>query len=220
MSPAITPKNGWLRRSIAWCFAWLLRHGQRPYAIWLLSSLSVLDGVVPMMPAEFMALALMILQPQRLVLVATTFAFSAAVSAGLLATLIAGLAEATALPGWIEGERQGTGWVQAVALIQSWGAPALVLAAIFPDSPRTSIAVAALAGFEPIRITIFVLAGKTLLYGLLALAVRYMPSRWPQRKNRSRLRSRLVQRPLQRFIALRRWVHLRAHQASTERGSP
>lgn len=173
-----------------------------------------------MMPAEFMALALMILQPRRLLLVATAFAISAAVSAGLLATLIASFAQATAWPGWIEGERQGTGWAQAVAWIQSWGALALGLAAIFPDSPRTSIVVAALAGFEPLRITIFVLAGKTLLYGLLALAVRYMPSRWPQRKNGSRLRGRLVQRPLQRFIALRRWVHLRAHQASTERRSP
>ena len=220
MNPAITPKNGWLRRSIAWCSGWLLRHGQRPYAIWILSSLSILDGVFPMMPAEFMALALMILQPHRVVLVATTFAISAAVSAGLLATLIVGLAQATAWPGWIEGERQGTGWAQALAWIESWGAPALGLAAIFPDSPRTSIAVAALAGFEPIRITIFVLAGKTLLYGLLALAVRYMPSRWPQRKNGSRLRGRLVQRPLRRFIALRRWVHLRAHQASIDRRSP
>jgi len=173
-----------------------------------------------MMPAEFMAVALMILQPHRVVLVATTFAISAAVSAGLLATLIAGLAQATAWPGWIEGERQGTGWAQALAWIESWGAPALGLAAIFPDSPRTSIAVAALAGFEPIRITIFVLAGKTLLYGLLALAVRHIPSRWPQRKNGSQLRGRLVQRPLRRFIALRRWVHLRAHQASIDRRSP
>jgi membrane protein YqaA with SNARE-associated domain len=173
-----------------------------------------------MMPAEFMALALMILQPHRVVLVATTFAISAADSAGLLATLIASVAQATAWPGWIEGERQGTGWAQAVAWIQSWGAPALGLAAIFPDSPRTSIAVAALAGFEPVRITIFVLAGKTILYGLLALAVRYMPSRWPLRKNGSRLHGRLVQRPLQRFIALRRWVQLRARQASTDRRSP
>lgn len=175
---------------------------------------------MPMMPAEFMALALMILQPRRLVLVVTTFAISAAVSAGLLATLIAGLAQATAWPTWIEGERQGTGWTHAVALIQSWGAPALGLAAIFPDSPRTSIAVAALAGFEPIRITIFVLAGKTLLYGLLALAVRYMPSRWSQRKTKSWLPSMMVHRPLQRFIALRRWIQLRARQESTDRGSP
>jgi membrane protein YqaA with SNARE-associated domain len=185
-----------------------------------LSSIAILDGVMPMMPAEFMALALMILQPRRLVLVVTTFAISAAVSAGLLATLIAGLAQATAWPAWIEGERQGTGWAQAVSWIQSWGAPALGLAAIFPDSPRTSIAVAALAGFEPIRITIFVLAGKTLLYGLLALAVRYMPSRWPQRKTKSWLPGMMVHRPLQRFIALRRWIQLRARQESTDRGSP
>ncbi|NDF45334.1 MAG: hypothetical protein EB125_06495, partial [Betaproteobacteria bacterium] len=106
--------------------------------------------MLPMVPAEFMALALMILQPQRLILVATVFAISAAISAGLLATLVASLAHATSLLGWLESERQGPGWAQAVAWIQSWGAPALGLAAIFPDSPRTSIAVAALAGLEPI----------------------------------------------------------------------
>lgn len=176
----------------------------------------MLDGMLPMVPAEFMALALMILQPQRLILVATVFAISAAISAGLLATLVASLAHATSLLGWLESERQGPGWAQAVAWIQSWGAPALGLAAIFPDSPRTSIAVASLAGLEPIRITIFVLAGKALLYGMLALAVRHMPSRWPRRGNAFWLRLRLLQRPMQRFIALRRWVKQRAGKDSID----
>ena len=179
----------------------------------------MLDGMLPMVPAEFMALALMILQPQRLILVATVFAISAAISAGLLATLVASLAHATSLLGWLESERQGPGWAQAVAWIQSWGAPALGLAAIFPDSPRTSIAVAALAGLEPIRITIFVLAGKALLYGMLALAVRHMPSRWPRRGNAFWLRLKLVQRPMQRFIALRRWVNQRAGKDSIDGGA-
>ena len=48
--------------------------------------------------------------------------------------------------------------------------PALAVAAASSDSPRTSIAVAALAGLAPIDITRFVLLGKLLLYGLLALA--------------------------------------------------
>jgi len=37
--------------------------------------------------------------------------------------------------------------------------------------------VAALAGIEPIKITGFVLAGKLILYGLIFVALQYMPSR-------------------------------------------
>ena len=170
-----------------------------------------------MMPAEFMALALMILQPHRVLLVALVFSISAAVSAGLLAALVTGIAQATAWPGWLEGERQGAGWAQAVSIIRSWGAPALALAAVFPDSPRTSIAVAALAGFAPISVTCLVLAGKLLLYGLLALAVRYMPRRWLVLESATWPGARYVRRALRRFAALRRWVNRRAAQDDPKR---
>jgi hypothetical protein len=177
-----------------------------------MSALCVMDGVMPMMPAEFMALALMILQPHRVLLVALAFSVSAAVSAGLLAALVTGIAQATAWPSWLEGERQGAGWAQAVLIIQSWGAPALALAAVFPDSPRTSVAVAALAGFAPISVTGLVLAGKLLLYGLLALAVRYMPRRWRGLESATWPGARQVRRAFKRFAALRRWVNRRAVQ--------
>ena len=87
--PASPSKPGWLRRCAAWGTAWLFRHGQKPYAIWSLSALCVLDGFLPMVPAEFIALALMVLQPRRVLLVVLAFAVSAAISAGLLATWIA-----------------------------------------------------------------------------------------------------------------------------------
>jgi membrane protein YqaA with SNARE-associated domain len=176
-----------------------------------------MDGIFPMMPAEFMALALMILQPRREILIALVFSISAAVSAGLLAALITGIAQATALPGWLEGERQGAGWAQAVSIIQSWGAPALALAAVFPDSPRASVTVAALAGFAPINITCLVLAGKLLLYGLLALAVRYMPRRWPGLESAAWPGARHLRRAFRRFAALRRWVNRSATAISVDR---
>ena len=215
MSRTSTSRQGWLQQSAAWFSGWLLRHGQQPYAIWSLSALCILDGFLPMVPAEFLALALMILQPRRMLLVVFAFSVSAATSAGLLATLVAGVAKATALTGWLAGERQSTGWAQAVSLIQTWGAPALALAAVFPDSPRTSIAVAALAGLAPIKITSFVLAGKLLLYGLLALAVQYIPTRWPRRHKATWLGARQFRRGIQRFIALRRWVDRRSVQKGT-----
>jgi hypothetical protein len=172
-----------------------------------------------MMPAEFLALALMILQPHRAALVALVFAISAAVSAGLLAIVVVSIAQATSWPGWLEGERQGPGWAHALALIQSWGAPALAAAAVFPDSPRTAVAVAALAGLAPIHITCFVLAGKIPLYGLLALAVRYTPRRWPRRHSFAWPGVRYLRRALRRFAALRRWVnrHAKHEDPNSER---
>jgi hypothetical protein len=76
--------------------------------------------------------------------------------------------------------------------------PALAVAAVFPDSPRTSIAVAALAGLAPIDITSFVLLGKLLLYGLLALAVQYIPARWPRRHTATWPGARHLRRAIQR----------------------
>lgn len=168
-----------------------------------------------MVPAELMAFTLMILQPRRVFLVVSAFAISAAISAGLLATLVASFVEATALIGWLERDRHSPGWSQAVSLIQTWGAPVLALAAVFPDSPRTSIAVAALAGFAPIEITAFVLAGKLLLYGMILLVVQYMPKRWPARHHATWPGARHLRRAVQRFAALHRWVNRRLTQRTT-----
>lgn len=212
MKPAVPPKKGWLKRAAAWGSAWLLSHGQKPYAIWSLSALCVLDGFLPMVPAELIVLVLMTLQPRRAWLIVMAFGVSAAMSAGLLATLVTSVAQATALTAWVESERQSSGWAQAVGLIQAWGAPALSVAAIFPDSPRTSIAVAALAGIEPIKITSFVLAGKLMLYGLIFVALQYMPSRWPGSENSTWPGARYLRRAIHRFAALRRWVDKRSVQ--------
>lgn len=220
MKPASPSQPAWLWRSVAWSTAWLFRHGQRPYAIWSLSTLCVLDGFVPMVPAEFIALALMVLQPRRALLVVFVFAVSAAMSAGLLATWVAAVAEATPLSGWLSDERQSASWTQALGLIQTWGAPALALAAVFPDSPRTSIAVAALAGMAPIHITGCILAGKLVLYGLIFLAWQYMPTRWPRHRKASWPGARHLQRALQRFAAWRRWVNRRLAQENTLREKP
>ncbi len=215
MSSASPSRKGWLRRSAVWSTAWLLNHGQRPYAIWSLSAICTLDGFLPMVPAELMAFTLMILQPRRVFLVVSAFAISAAISAGLLATLVASFVEATALIGWLERDRHSPGWSQVVSLIQTWGAPVLALAAVFPDSPRTSIAVAALAGFAPIEITAFVLAGKLLLYGMILLVVQYMPKRWPAHHHATWPGSRHLRRAVQRFAALHRWVNRRSTQRTT-----
>jgi membrane protein YqaA with SNARE-associated domain len=205
-----SPHQSWLKRSIDRLMVWLMIHGQRPYAIGFLAALAILDCVLPLMPAELLALSLMILQPRRIFLIAIAFAWAAAASAGVLATLVTGIAQQTALEAWLDSERQSVAWGQALSLIKDWGGPALAFAAIFPDSPRTPVAAAALGGLSPLSISSYVLAGKLFLYVLLALAVRFIPgwrpaaskARWPV--------TRQLHRAIQRFAALRRWVEQQA----------
>ena len=185
-------------------FHWLLAHGQRPYAITCLAALSVFDSVLPVMPSEFLALALMILQPHRKMLIAVSFACAAALSAGLLATLLMGIAQTTALTSWLEVERQAPAWSQALSLIQDWDKLSLTIIATFPDSPRAAVAVAALAGFSPLSICIFVLAGKLVLYSLLILTIRILPKHLKGPGRSDWLGAKLVRRATLRFAAIRR----------------
>lgn len=203
-------QKSWLKRYIDKLMVWLMIHGQKPYAICFLAALAMLDAVLPVMPAEFLALSLMILQPHRGFIIAISFACAAAASAGLLATLVTGIAQQTELAAWLEKERQAAAWAQAMSLIKDWGGPALALAAIFPDSPRTSVAAAALGGLSLLSISSFVLAGKLLPYLLLALAVRYLPGKRPAAKRAPWRWARRIHRAARRFAALRRWVERQA----------
>ena len=63
----------------------LLRHGSEPKTIFLLAVLSVLDGFLPMLPAEMFVLALCVLQPQKGKVIVVVFALASALSAFLLA---------------------------------------------------------------------------------------------------------------------------------------
>lgn len=170
-----------------------------------------------MVPAECFALALMVLQARRGLLVLCAFAVSAAMSAGLLATSVASVAEISPWTQWRPDERQSPGWHQAVSLIQTWGGPALTLAAVFPDSPRTTIAVAALAGIAPIHITGFTLVGKLVLYSLMYGALRYMPTRWPRGAKATWPGARQLRRALERWAAWRRWANTRSAQENAIR---
>lgn len=183
----------------------------------LLAALAIADSLVPMVPAEVMAAALMILQPRRVGLIALAFALAAALSAGLLTTLVNGATQALSLLSWLETERLAPGWNQATSLIQAWGAPVLALAAVFPDNPRTSIAVAALAGLAPVTIIGMVLVGKAVLYGLMAWIVWRFPARRRRRSAGARSRAGRLHRALRRFVAFRRWVEWHASKEGMTR---
>ncbi len=134
-----------MTRALAHTLRWLVRHGRKPWALPLLAVVALADSLVPMVPAELLAVSLFILQPQRVRFIALVFTLAAAGSTWLLAATLSGVM------GWAGGSfdpqalAAGPGWDQARALVNDWGPAALAL------------------------------AGKALLYAALVMVVEHGP---------------------------------------------
>jgi len=193
-----------------------LRHGTQPRTMFFLAALSVLDGFVPMLPAEVFVVALCILQPQRGKVIVMLFAVASALSALLLALLLGTLSSSAE---WIGLQLLGAKWDQASSTIRTWGPVSMVFLSAFPDSPRTSIAALALSGVAPEAIGLMVFVGKLLLYaGLLGL-MHYLPSRLVRWRRAEAPWKRWLQRRASRFVAYCRRIRSLArqpNQASTQ----
>jgi hypothetical protein len=181
----------------------LLRHGTEPRTLAFLALLSVFDGFVPMLPAEFFVVALGILQPQRGKLIVLVFALASALSALLLALLLGTL---SASAEWLGLQLMGAQWDQALTTVRAWGPATMVLLAVFPDTPRTSIAVLALSGVAPAWIGLMVFAGKLVLYASLLALMHYLPSRLGRWRSADGAWKRWLQRRASRFVAYSRRI--------------
>ena len=191
----------------------MLTHGTQARAIFILAGVASLDAFVPVLPAEVFAIGLAILQPSRSRLIVFLFAASAACSAFLLALVLGYFSEAV---GWLGLQVLGVQWEHAVAIVREWGAGTLVLTSVFPDCPRTSIAVLAFSGIDPIWIACMVFVGKLVLYVSLFVLMSYLPKHWGRRRpEQVRWRKWLQNRSL-RFLAYRR--HLRRLAAIHQQG--
>jgi membrane protein YqaA with SNARE-associated domain len=180
----------------------LLRHGTEPRALVVLALLSVFDGFVPMLPAEVFVLVLGILQPQRGKRIVLVFAVASALSALLLALLLGTLSAPAEWP----GPHMGAQWDQALTTLRAWGPATMVLLAVFPDTPRTSIAVLALSGVSPASIGLMVFAGKLVLYASLLALMHYLPSRLGRWRSADAAWQRWLQRRASRFVAYGRRI--------------
>jgi hypothetical protein len=177
----------------------LLRHGTEPRALVVLALLSVFDGFVPMLPAEVFVLVLGILQPQRGKRIVLVFAVASALSALLLALLL----ETLGTPAEWPGPHMGAQWDQALTTLRAWGPATMVLLAVFPDTPRTSIAVLALSGVLPASM---VFAGKLVLYASLLALMHDLPSRLGRWRSADAAWQRWLQRRASRFVAYGRRI--------------
>ena len=192
----------------------LLRHGTQPRTMFFLATLSVFDGFIPMFPAEAFVVALGILQPQRGKVIVLLFALASGLSALILALLMGTLSSSAE---WLGLQVLGAQWDQASDTVRTWGPASMVFLSVFPDSPRSSIAVLALSGVAPEVIGLMVLTGKLVLYAALLGLMHYLPSRLVRWRRADALWQKWLQRRASRFVAYCRRIRwLALHQAYSQ----
>jgi len=187
----------------------LLRHGSEPKTIFLLAVFSVLDGFLPMLPAEMFVLALCVLQPKKGKVIVLVFALASALSAFLLAT---GVGTLTASAESMSQKLMGPQGPQVLATMREWGPVSMVFFSVFPDSPRSSIALFALSGVSPQSIGTMVFIGKLLLYAVLLFLIHHLPSRVGRWRGAGPFWVRWLQRRASRFVAYCRRIRWRARR--------
>ena len=134
-----------------------------------------------MLPAEMFVLALCVFQPKRGPLIVLLFAAASTLSAFLLALGMGTLTESAES---LSQKLMGSQGPQVLAMLRDSGPVSMVFFSVFPDSPRSAIALFALSGVSPQSIGTMVFIGKLTLYTVLLLLIHHLPSRvgrWPAR---------------------------------------
>ncbi len=195
------------KRLFQWIETALLRHGTKPETIFFLAFFSVLDGFLPLLPAEMFVLALCVLQPQKGQRVVLVFAAASALSAFLLAT---GMGTLMASAEALSQKLMGAQGPQVLASMRDWGPISMVFFSLFPDSPRSAIALFALSGVSPESICAMVFIGKLMLYTAMLLLIHHLPSRGGRWRGAEPFWVRWLQRRASRFVAYCRRIRWRA----------
>jgi membrane protein YqaA with SNARE-associated domain len=185
----------------------LLRHGTEPKTIFFLAIFSILDGFLPMLPAEMFVLALCVLQPKKGKAIVFVFALASALSAFILAL---GMGTLTASADSLSQKLMGSQGPQVLAMLREWGPVSMVFFSVFPDSPRSSIALFALSGVSPESIGAMVFIGKLMLYAILLFLIYHLPSRVGRWRGAGPFWVRWLQRRASRFVAYCRRIRWRA----------
>ncbi len=147
-----------------------------------------------------MAASLMVIQPHRARLIGAAFAFAAATSA-LILVLVIQEAKSYVLEA---SPVLADAVANSSAVILEYGAPALAVLSIFPDTPRPSIAAATAAGLSPSTIATSVFLGKMALYMGLSLLLQRAPQLVRRLPDSSSPLGARVKQKLQRLSAFQR----------------
>jgi membrane protein YqaA with SNARE-associated domain len=152
-------------------------------------------------------LALCIFQPQKGLRIVLLFAAASALSAFLLAL---GLGTLTASAESLSHKLMGSQGPQVLAMLRDSGPVSMVFFSVFPDSPRSAIALFALSGVPPESICAMVFIGKLMLYTGLLLLIHHLPSRVGRWRGAGPFWVRWLQRRASRFVAYCRRIRRRA----------
>lgn len=191
---------------------YLVGAAQHRYAFVPFLLLALSDSLLPILPAEVMAVALMILQPHRALLIGIGFAGAAAASALIFAIVVL-----QAKPFVLQLYPSLAGALEnGSPLISGWGAPALAALSIFPDSPRFSIAAATIAGLAPATIACAVFVGKLFLYLGLGFVLRRLTAFGIETRGKNSALANRVRPTLRRLAAFQRLLrHKNARTSSS-----
>lgn len=138
-------------------------HGSRRRAIAGLSAVSVGDFFVPALPTQSSVLALGLMQPQRAVWIALSFAAAAALGAAVMALLMSLVGDYAQQFG---AQQFGADWTRIVERVKVAGLWAVFAASIFPTPPRLLTAATLLAGAAIPAVVAAVFAGKLIWFAL------------------------------------------------------
>jgi len=101
---------------------------------------------------------------------------------------------------------------QVLAMVRTWGPVSMVFFSVFPDSPRSSIALFALSGVAPVSIGLMVFIGKLMLYSVILLLIHHLPSRVGKWRGVGPFWVKWLQRRASRFVAYCRRIRWRARR--------
>jgi hypothetical protein len=180
-----TPPAGKKRRSFAEGhrarLAWLQQRVDRWWYLPLVSACAGLDTFVLAFPTDVFLVSSTALRPQRWLRIALFMALGS--SLGLLAFAYAVESGAPWLHswvGWAIPSASGSG--ENAALVARYSVFALFITAANPlVPPQPVVAVAVLAGMNPITVFVWILAGRVFKYAIYAFAAARAPrlvSRW------------------------------------------
>jgi hypothetical protein len=99
---------------------------------------------------------------------------------------------------------------QVLAMLRDAGPVSMVFFSVFPDSPRSAIALFALSGVPPESICAMVFIGKLMLYTALLLLIHHLPSRVGRWRGVGPFWVKWLQRRASRFVAYCRRIRWRA----------
>lgn len=167
----------------------LQRVASRRFYPGVVAAIATADYFVPGAPTNALLAASVLPRPDRWRILGIAFAIGCAVGAFLLATLLGVFGEPLVV--WVRGSEGAALWHRIETFVNAYGLFALAALAVSPFPVRIAVSVLALTGSAPLLLGGIVLAGRLVIYPIVA----WLAARAPHRLMRFRPFARVL-RPI------------------------